>query len=117
MTTARLTALTAILLTLSLGCDRKSASSGGAKTTTKVVVASYGPSRELYKKFNPAFSKHSLETANTYAEVEMSHGPSGTQAQKIIQGFKADVAALSVDFDIDEIAKKGLIPKDWRTRL
>jgi sulfate transport system substrate-binding protein len=121
MTTARLAPILSLLLTLSLACDRKSSSGGpgggGAKTTTKLVVASYGPSREFYKKFNSAFSKHYMETANAYVEIDPSHGASGTQAQKIIQGFKADVAALSVDFDIDEIAKKGLIPKDWRTRL
>lgn len=105
----------AIALTLGVGCDKKGES--GGKPSAKLVVASYGPSRELYKKFVPAFVAEYKKTANADAEVEMSHGPSGTQAQKIISGFKVDVAALSVDFDIDEIAKKGLIPKDWRTRL
>jgi len=47
----------------------------------------------------------------------MSHGPSGEQARKIRDGYKADVAALSVDFDIDVIAKAGLVPSDWRARL
>lgn len=105
-----------LVLSTALACDRKSNSTSPGQPT-KLVVASYGPSRELYKKFIPAFTKNYKDTTGKDVQVEMSHGPSGTQSQKIVQGFKADVAALSVDFDIDQIARKGMIPDNWRTRL
>jgi sulfate/thiosulfate transport system substrate-binding protein len=108
-----LLAAASLALAVGVGCDRnKGKSAGGGGESAKLLVASYGPSRELYKKFIPSFA-----AVYPGAEVEMSHGPSGTQANKIIDGYKVDVAALSVDFDIDQIAKKGLLDKNWRSRL
>jgi sulfate/thiosulfate transport system substrate-binding protein len=102
--------LASAVLSTASGCNRDKGKSPGQQQ--KLLVASYGPTRELYAKLIPTF-----KASNPNVDVEMSHGPSGTQAQKIINGYKADVAALSVDFDIDEIAKKGLLDKNWRGRL
>jgi sulfate transport system substrate-binding protein len=46
--------------------------------------------------------------------IEQSHGGSGKQARSVIDGLEADVVALALAYDIDELnAKAGLIPADW----
>ncbi len=93
---------------------------GSAKsgdTGRELIVASYDPTREMYAEFAPLFATYWKNKSGNDIKVTMSHGPSGKQARDIAAGKEADVAALSVDFDIDQIAKVGLIPGDWRTRL
>jgi sulfate transport system substrate-binding protein len=87
------------------------------KGVVKLQTASYDPTVELYKAFNPAFQRYWKDKHGQDVVVETSHGPSGTQAQKIIAGLEADVAALSVDFDVDKIAQAGLLDANWRARL
>jgi sulfate/thiosulfate transport system substrate-binding protein len=78
-------------------------------------VSSYEPTVELYKALNPAFQKFYAGQGRQIT-VQTDHGPSGKQARDIAQGKETDVAALSVDFDIDQIAKAGLIAREWRER-
>src|SRR5262249_36315903 len=44
-------------------------------------------------------------------------GGSGRQAGSVIDGLQADIVTLALAYDIDEIADRGLIAKDWQTRL
>ena len=106
------------------GCKKEEANTGSATSgpasagkSVELIVASYDPTREMYDAFAPLFVKHYKETTGKDVRVNMSHGPSGKQARDIAAGKEADVAALSVDFDIDQIAKAGLMPTDWRSRL
>ena len=46
-------------------------------------------------------------------QVNQSHGGSGKQARAVIDGLEADVVSLSTGYDLDAIAKAGLIPKEW----
>ena len=79
---------------------------GGGGTCAKLISFSYDPTPASlsHKEFNPAFVKHWKEQTGQSIEVETVHGPSGQQAQSIISGNQADIAALSVDIDIDKIA-------------
>ena len=45
-----------------------------------------------------------------------SFGGSTTQAQNVVNGFPADVVALSLDPDVQSIQDAGLITHDWKTR-
>src|SRR5204862_5442848 len=45
---------------------------------------------------------------------QMSFAGSTTQAQKVVNGFPADVVALSLDPDVELIQKAGLITHDWQ---
>ena len=48
----------------------------------------------------------------------MSHGGSGGQARKVIEGMEASVVTLALAYDIDAIREKaGLLPEDWQRRL
>jgi sulfate transport system substrate-binding protein len=78
---------------------------------------SYDPTRELYVDFNKAFaSAYRAETGKS-VEIKQSHGGSGSQARAVIDGLQADVVTLALAYDIDAIAAKGLLAKDWQTRL
>jgi len=88
-----------------------------AQAQTSIVNASYDPTRELYQDYNAAFAKHWKETKGQDVTIKQSYGGSGKQARAIVDGLEADVASLSVSFDIDVIAKAGLTAADWRTKF
>jgi sulfate/thiosulfate transport system substrate-binding protein len=92
------------------------ASAAHAADVTLLNV-SYDPTRELYADINKAFAaKYKGETGKT-VEIKQSHGGSGKQARSVIDGLTADVVTLALAYDIDEIAARGIIAKDWQTRL
>lgn len=49
--------------------------------------------------------------------IKQSHGGSGKQGRSIIDGLEADVATLALAYDIDSIADKGLLSKNWQKEL
>jgi sulfate/thiosulfate-binding protein len=82
-----------------------------------LLNVSYDPTRELYQDFNAAFSKYWKTKGGDEARIKQSHGGSGKQARSVIDGLDADVVTLALAYDIDEIAQKGYIAKDWQKRL
>ena len=92
--------------------------SGAAQAADVTLLnVSYDPTRELYSAINKAFAaKFTTETRKSI-EIKQSHGGSGRQARSVIDGLQADVVTLALAYDIDEIADRGLIAKDWQTRL
>jgi sulfate/thiosulfate transport system substrate-binding protein len=83
----------------------------------KLLNASYDPTRELYQEFNAAFAKQWLAKTKQKVTVQQSHGGSGKQARSVIDGLEADVVTLALAYDVDAIAKAGLLPTNWQTRL
>ncbi|WP_190325430.1 substrate-binding domain-containing protein, partial [Enterobacter bugandensis] len=49
--------------------------------------------------------------------VRQSHGGSGKQATSEINGIEADVVTLALVYDVDAIAERGRIEKNWIKRL
>jgi sulfate transport system substrate-binding protein len=92
------------------------ASSAFAADVTLLNV-SYDPTRELYVDFNKAFASAYQRETGKSVEIKQSHGGSGSQARSVIDGLQADVVTLALAYDIDAIASKGLLAKDWQTRL
>lgn len=90
------------------------AASGGATT---ILNVSYDPTREFYKEFNAAFAKHWKEKTGQDISVDQSHGGSSKQARAVIDGLEADVVTLALAADVDAIAKAGLLPENWQSRL
>ncbi len=82
-----------------------------------LLNVSYDPTRELYQDFNAAFAKYWQAKTGQTVTVNTSHGGSGAQARAVIDGLEADVVTLALAGDIDAIADKGLIAKDWQKRL
>ncbi|ABD89536.1 sulfate ABC transporter substrate-binding protein [Rhodopseudomonas palustris] len=82
-----------------------------------LLNVSYDPTRELYSDFNKAFAAAYQKDAGKSVEIKQSHGGSGAQARSVIDGLQADVVTLALAYDIDAIANKGLIAKDWQAKL
>ena len=82
-----------------------------------LLNVSYDPTRELYVEINKAFAaKYKADTGKT-VEIKQSHGGSGKQARSVIDGLAADVVTLALAYDIDEIADRGVLAKDWQKKL
>jgi sulfate transport system substrate-binding protein len=88
-----------------------------AAAPVELLNVSYDPTRELYQEINGAFAKGWAATARQQVEIRQSHAGSGKQARAVIDGLPADVVTLALAYDIDEIAQRGLIAKDWQKRL
>jgi sulfate transport system substrate-binding protein len=82
-----------------------------------LLNASYDPTRELYVALNKAFAAKFQAATGKTIEIRQSHGGSGKQARGVIDGLQADVVTLALAYDIDAIAERGLIAKDWQKRL
>jgi sulfate transport system substrate-binding protein len=88
-----------------------------ARAETTLLNVSYDPTRELYQAYDQAFAAHWKTETGEDLKIEASHGGSGKQARAVIDGLEADVVTLAVAYDIDAIAKNGLIAADWQSRL
>jgi sulfate transport system substrate-binding protein len=86
-----------------------------AAETRDLILAAYSAPKEAYERhIIPAFQRHWKQKTGQDVRVRSSYGASGAQARAIIGGFDADVAVLSLEGDVDQIVKAGLITHDWR---
>jgi sulfate/thiosulfate transport system substrate-binding protein len=49
--------------------------------------------------------------------VRQSHGGSGKQARAVLDGLEADVVTLALAYDVDVLARAGLLKPDWQESL
>lgn len=82
-----------------------------------LLNVSYDVSRELYKDINAAFAEYLLKQSGDRVTIQQSHDGSTKQAAAVIAGLEADVVTMNQQTDIDKIASKGLVDKDWRKRF
>jgi sulfate transport system substrate-binding protein len=82
-----------------------------------LLNVSYDPTRELYQDVGKAFAAKWKAQTGDNVTFKASHGGSGKQARSVIDGLPADVVTLALAWDIDAIAERGLIAKDWQKRL
>ncbi len=101
----------AILSGLLLGIPQASAA------PTTLLNVSYDPTRELYEDVNSAFAKEWKAKTGEDVTIRASHGGSGKQARAVIDGLEADVVTLALAYDVDAIAKAGLVKAGWEKRL
>ena len=83
----------------------------------QLLNVSYDPTRELYRDVNQQFAEIWKARSGKNVQVDQSHGGSGKQARSVIDGLSADVVTLALSYDVDAIAEKGLIARDWAGRL
>ncbi|BDH44032.1 sulfate-binding protein [Salmonella enterica subsp. enterica serovar Choleraesuis] len=83
----------------------------------QMLNVSYDPTRELYEQYNKAFTQYWQQKTGDKVTVRQSHGGSGKQATSVINGIDADVVTLALAYDVDAIADRGKIAKDWAARL
>lgn len=90
---------------------------GAMAKDIQILNVSYDPTRELYQDYNKVFSKYWLAKTGDNVTIRQSHGGSGSQATSVINGIDADVVTLALQSDVDAIADRGRINKDWEARL
>ena len=116
----------AVGLLAGLGCSRGEPAGGsrpesGAESARQekvtLILGAYTTPREAYgKAILPAFQNYWKEKTGQDVEFQESYQGSGAQARAIVGGFEADVAALSLEGDVDKIADAGLITHDWKAK-
>jgi sulfate transport system substrate-binding protein len=82
-----------------------------------LLNVSYDPTRELFRDIDAAFARDWREKTGKGMTVGMSHGGSGKQARSVAEGLPADVVTLALAYDVDMLADRGLVAKDWQTRF
>ncbi len=91
--------------------------SGAVRADVTLLNVSYDPTREFYQEYNQLFARYWKARHNENVTVQQSHGGSGKQARSVIDGLEADVVTLGLAYDVDAIAKAGLIAPNWQSRL
>jgi sulfate/thiosulfate transport system substrate-binding protein len=86
----------------------------GLPETPVLSFAAYSTPREAYGKIISAFKSTWKEDHNDQEVIfQESYDGSTLQASRVIGGYEADVVALSLGPDVDQIADAGLITHDW----
>ena len=103
-------------LKLTLGAVALAAASLASAQTTLLNV-SYDVAREFYKDINPAFIASYKKATGKDIKVDQSHAGSSAQARAVADGLDADVVTMNTTTDIDFLAEKGVVAKDWRNKF
>jgi len=82
-----------------------------------LLNVSYDPTRELYEAFNAAFARDWKAKTGQEVTVKQSHGGSGKQARSVVDGLEADVLTLALAYDVEAVARAGLVKPGWQQRL
>ncbi|MCM2252098.1 MAG: sulfate ABC transporter substrate-binding protein, partial [Ramlibacter sp.] len=82
-----------------------------------LLNASYDVAREFYKDYNAAFVAHYKKTTGKDVKVDQAHGGSSAQARAVADGLDADVVTMNTSTDIEFLAERGVVAKDWSKRF
>ena len=82
-----------------------------------LLNASYDVARDVYKDYNPMFQKYWKARAGENLELKQSHGGSSKQVRAVADGLEADVVTMNQANDIEFLADKGLVAKDWAKKF
>ncbi len=79
-----------------------------------LTLGAYTTPREAYGEIIPLFQAKWKEQTGQTVNFEESYLGSGAQSRAVVEGFEADIVALSLEADINRIADAGLITHDWK---
>ena len=82
----------------------------------KLTLAAYTTPREAYGEIIPLFVESWKEKTGQTVIFEESYQGSGAQSRAVVEGFEADLVALSLEADVTRLEKAGLITHDWRSK-
>ena len=77
----------------------------------KLSLIAYSTPREAYAKLIPMFQ---ATPAGKGVSFTQSYGASGDQARAVQAGLNADIVALSLAPDVDQLVKAGLVDANWK---
>src|SRR3954469_17256595 len=93
------------------------AASGIASAQQPLLNVSYGVAREFYKDINAAFVPYYKKSTGKDVKIEQSHAGSSAQARAVADGLDADVVTMNTTTDVEFLAEKGIVAKDWTKRF
>src|SRR3954447_17609671 len=82
----------------------------GAATDTRINLVAYSTPRDAFAKIIPAFQDTKAGSDTSFSQ---SYGASGEQARAIVAGLKADVVDLSLQPDMGDLVKDGIVDRSW----
>ena len=88
-----------------------------AAQANSLLNVSYDVAREFYKDYNAAFVAHYKQTTGKDVKIDQSHGGSSAQARAVADGLDADVVTMNTTTDVDFLAERGVVAKDWSKRF
>lgn len=104
------TATWMVTLWLMWGCGEKA----GSGDTATLTLGAYTVPREVYEReIIPAFQSYWQGKTGQAVTFNQSYTASGAQSRAIASGFDADIAALSLEQDVQRLVEGGLITHDW----
>jgi sulfate/thiosulfate transport system substrate-binding protein len=104
-----------VFVAMSLLAACAKSTNGSNENASKLILGAYTTPREAYGELIPIFESQWKEKTGKEVTFEESYLGSGAQSRAIIEGFEADITALSLDGDVQKIADAGLITHDWHT--
>jgi sulfate transport system substrate-binding protein len=105
LTSLVLLAALAAVAVAGAGCGGSASGSSG-----KIALVAYSTPKEAYGALIPAFNK---TPAGKGVDFTQSYGASGDQSRAVIGGLPTDEVHLSLQPDVDNIVKAGLIDSSW----
>lgn len=91
--------------------------SAGGGEPVKLILGAYTTPREAYGELLPIFAAQWLVETGQTVTFEESYLGSGAQSRAVVEGFEADVIALSLEADVTRIVNAGLITHDWKDNV
>ncbi len=82
-----------------------------------LLNVSYDVAREFYKDINAAFIPFYKKSTGKDVKVDQAHGGSSAQARAVADGLDADVVTMNTTTDIEFLADRGVVAKDWARRF
>jgi sulfate transport system substrate-binding protein len=109
MKSYRLSLIILIVLALCLaGCSSQD------EGEVKLILGAYTTPREAYGEIIPLFQQYWLDETGQRVVFEESYLGSGAQSRAVVDGFEADIVALSLEADVIRIQDAGLITHNWK---
>lgn len=88
-----------------------------ASAQTTLLNASFDVARETFAAINPKFVEHWKQTKGEDIQIDQSFAGTSRQAQDIAQGKKVDTVTFNQVTDIEFLADRGFVAKDWASKL
>jgi len=83
---------------------------GASQRSVSLALVAYSTPKEAYKQIIPAFQ---ATPAGKGVSFTQSYGASGDQARAVTNGLPADIVELSLEPDMTDLVKAGIVSKGW----
>ena len=88
-----------------------------ALAENSLLNVSYDVARDFYKDYNPIFQKYWKAKSGESLELKQSHAGSSKQVRAVADGLEADVVTMNQASDVDFLAEKGLVARDYAQKF